>query len=323
LETCKQRVQVRENHPTIPSGKFGLKILDSMSMQLVAPSLEEGFEKVIRVTDEEAMLQLLKEEWRVSSEYVEVSTSSASSSGPQLVKFPRTPHICNLGAATRDDKLLTPEDLNALIHRGDKSGEETICYVEEKIDGANMGIFIDDKSNKIMAQNRSHFVSSSYHPQFAPLDKWISKHTTDLWSVLEPGRHILYGEWVHATHSVLYNKLPDWFVAFDCYDKYTGTFLGREELSTMLAPTSISLVPLIYVGVIKNIDHLKSLMEGKSAFSDSVTKEGIVLKVVNKTSQRMISNGRAKLVRSDFIAGNERWNRTSKLQINSLAITKF
>jgi len=290
-----------------------------MSKQLVAPTLHEGFEKLTHITSEEQVTQLLREEWRVASACIETPTSTLSSHEPKLIKFPRTPHICNLGAATRDDKLLSQNELNALIDKKSESGGEVICYIEEKVDGANMGIFIDDKLNKIMVQNRSHFVSSSYHPQFAPLDKWIAKHSKDLWSVLEPSRHILYGEWVHATHSVFYNKLPDWFVAFDCYDKHTGAFLSRQELSTMLASTSIHMVPLIYEGAVHSINHLKSFMDGTSAYSDNVTKEGIVLKVVDKSTQRMTQNGRAKLVRSDFIAGNERWNRTSKLQTNSLA----
>ena len=128
---------------------------------------------------------------------------------------------------------------------------------------------------------------------------------------------------MHATHSVFYNKLPDWFIAFDCYDRHNGTFLSRLELSERLALTTIAIVPIIYQGVINDVNHLKSFMEGTSVYSDTITKEGIVLKVVDQTTQRLVSGGRAKLVRSDFIAGNERWNRTSKLQTNSLAPIEF
>jgi hypothetical protein len=38
--------------------------------------------------------------------------------------------------------------------------------------------------------------------------------------ILEPGRHILFGEWCRAQHSVFYSRLPDYFLAFDIWDRY-------------------------------------------------------------------------------------------------------
>lgn len=54
------------------------------------------------------------------------------------------------------------------------SGRHHIC-VEEKVDGANVGLSIA-ADGRVLAQNRAHYVNSSSHPQFRPLDEWISQH---------------------------------------------------------------------------------------------------------------------------------------------------
>jgi protein-tyrosine phosphatase/predicted kinase len=327
LEECKARILTRSGHPTIQSGPAGVRILDSMHKMLQPPSPEtahkEGFERVI-VIKSGAEANALLRSWKIpevqlptsaSEEDVcstpeEVSESESADDGEcdSLLKFPRTSHIMNLGAATRDDKVLGPTDIAALVGPGRR------IIVEEKLDGANMGIFINKADSRILAQNRSHFISSKYHPQFAPLDHWIALHTAELWSLLTPGRHILYGEWLYATHSVKYTRLPAWFVAYDLYDRMTKTFASRETLAALLATTTIPHVPLIYQGSVESVEQLMALVDGGSAFNDK-KREGVVVRVCE--GDRLIS--RAKLVRSDFIAGNERWNKSSKLEVNSLA----
>lgn len=43
-----------------------------------------------------------------------------------------------------------------------------------------------------------------------------------------PGtRYILYGEWCAARHTVTYDALPDWFLAYDVYDTKEGRFFSR------------------------------------------------------------------------------------------------
>lgn len=344
--TCKQRIQLRADHPTIPAGASGIKIIDSMLRQLENPLLPrsgEGFERVIEIQepgDAEALLA----SWGIAPSAAAaaaaasavppapaVAASEESMKGPaapaagdhaqdadSLLKFPRTAHIMNLGAATRDDKILPASDLQRII----SSGSEVI--IEEKLDGANMGIFIRSDDFRIMAQNRSHFVTSKYHPQFAPLDQWLARHTADLWRVLTPGRHILYGEWLYATHSVEYTRLPGWFVAYDLYDRHTGTFASRDYLAKVLAETSIPHVPVIYRGPVQSVEQLLAMVDGPSAYNDA-RREGFVLRLLRQPqgvaadAEEGALELRAKLVRSDFIAGNERWNRSSTLATNRLA----
>lgn len=348
---CKRRIQLRADHPTIPAGASGIRIIDSTLRQLENPLLPraaEGFERVIEIQepgDAEALLA----SWGIVPSAAAAAAAAASAAVPpppagaasaeamkgpatlavaaagdqaqdvdSLLKFPRTAHIMNLGAATRDDKILPASDLQRII----SSGSEVI--IEEKLDGANMGIFIRSDDYRIMAQNRSHFVTSKYHPQFAPLDQWLARHTADLWRVLTPGRHILYGEWLYATHSVEYTRLPGWFVAYDLYDRLTGAFASRDYLAKVLAETSIPHVPVIYRGPVQSVEQLLAMVDGPSAFNDA-RREGFVLRLLRQPhgvaadAEEGALELRAKLVRSDFIAGNERWNRSSTLATNRLA----
>ena len=40
-------------------------------------------------------------------------------------------------------------------------------------------------------------------------------------------RRVLFGEWMCVKHTVAYDKLPDWFIAFDILDMDEGKFLCR------------------------------------------------------------------------------------------------
>ena len=80
--------------------------------------------------------------------------------------------------------------------------------------------------------------------------------------------------------------------------------------------TSIPVVPLICEGdAFDSLEEIKAMVSGTSHFSDA-PREGIVVRVC--VGGKLLA--RTKIVRADFIAGNERWNRTSKLATNSLHI---
>ena len=92
--------------------------------------------------------------------------------------------------------------------------------VEEKVDGANLGISINAQW-RLRVQNRS--TRSSTHKQFSTLDAWLEAHSSALFQVMEPERHVLFREWLYAKHSIHYTRLPDYFLAFDLYDWRTGS----------------------------------------------------------------------------------------------------
>jgi len=178
-ELCTQRAQARPEHPSlVPGGKVRAAIAQ-FSSQLVPPSLAEGFSAIVTVPS-------------IASSHALVRRLTPPVA---LLKFPRTAHLLDLGAATSDD-LVAP----ALVVR---PGQEVV--ITEKIDGANMGISLDS-ARRVVVQNRSHYVDSRSHPQFKKLDQWLDVHGLELQTILGedetyPERYILYGEWMAAKHS--------------------------------------------------------------------------------------------------------------------------
>ncbi|VBB18761.1 dual specificity phosphatase [Yasminevirus sp. GU-2018] len=286
IEECKWRIKNRTDHPTVKASQ-GERIVENVAKSLVPPSLKEGFTKIEVIRSfKDANNFLLKLGCNVT-ELTEVNHD-------QIIKFPRTKHMYNLGGASRDDLILSDVDIKKLLN--------VLLYIEEKIDGANMGLSI--KNYKIVAQNRSHYVSSAYHPQFKLLDRWIETHMKDLFDVLEDESKILYGEWVYAKHSIHYTDLPDYFVAYDLYDIAEQRFYSRPRLEKLLEKTSIKIVPLVKSDVFKTVDDIVSLVRSKSAFYDGPI-EGVYIRQCGENWL----NDRCKIVRNDFICGNVHWTK--------------
>lgn len=138
----------------------------------------------------------------------------------------------------------------------------------------------------------------------------------ELYAILDndltfPERYILFGEWVTATHSIPYTRLPDRFIAFDLYDRRTRSFETYDELKSQLtkkAP-SIPLVPLIWEGpesTMPDDSRLKEMVQAPSLYYAGPV-EGVYLKIESKREKRVVRRG--KVVRGDFIAGNDHWTK--------------
>lgn len=290
VEECKWRITRRKNHPTV-QGSGGGRIVDGVHRNLERPDQKkEKFGKLITIRSIGEANSIL-EEWGAGL------PQGVEDLEPNITKFVRTRHLLSLGSATRDDLIMNDSE------RSEFFGKEV--WAEEKVDGANMGISI--KNNKLVTQNRSHYVTSSYHSQFKKLDYWIQNHTGDLWDILEGERYILYGEWLYATHSIHYTWLPNWFIAFDMKDRYLDTFVSRTVLEEKLKGTTIPIVPVLFRGVIKNEQELKKLVTTKSNFYDGPV-EGLYVRWFNEKTKTV---ERGKVVRSNFQSGNKHWSSGS------------
>lgn len=297
VEECVWRVGARTGHPTLRPGPGAAQVIRELAARLVPPTAAEGFSRVLTVRSQEEANALLGE-WGVPAPEEE---------GPHVTKFPRTRHFANLGAATRDDLLLSPAQRSRFLGRP--------VDVEEKVDGANLGLSIHARTNRVLAQNRSHFVTSAYHAQFKRLDAWVAAHGADLWAVLRPGRDILYGEWLAATHSIPYSRLPDVFVAFDLYDRVEGRFFSRARLAALLRGTAIALVPLLREGaVFDTAAQIEALVHTPSRFYDGAV-EGVYLRLQGDDGWLV---ERAKVVRADFLSGDKHWS-SGALRPNGVA----
>lgn len=174
--------------------------------------------------------------------------------------------------------------------------------VEEKVDGANLGISFDSEGN-IRAQNRGAYLHLPGTGQWKKLTEWLSPKTELFFEQLTD-RYILFGEWCYAQHSVIYDRLPDWFLGFDILDKMNSRFLSCSRRDRVFHNLGIFQVPLIKRGRFSLTD-LKMLL-AQSQLGDKPA-EGLNLRVDKGDWLEL----RAKLVRPAFVQSmDQHWSRT-------------
>ena len=223
-------------------------------------------------------------------------------------RFPSTPHLAWLGAGKpRDGKALTSAEMRELL--------SSVLFVEEKVDGANLGLSVDEQG-QLRGQNRGSYLDlDSPTGQWKPLKRWLSTRRHKLVDALSPNL-IIFGEWCYAVHSVHYTHLPDWFLAFDVYDRSSGAFWSVQRRDEFAARLELVVVPALGRGHF-DLTELKKLL-GPSALTDGPA-EGIYVR--RERNGRLLQ--RAKLVRPEFVqAIDEHWSKRP-LKTNELdAATK-
>ncbi len=221
----------------------------------------------------------------------------------EFFRFPHTPHLAWLGQGQpRDDKVLAPAEVDALLAHD--------VIVEEKVDGANLGFSVDEHGT-LRAQNRGTYLERDHlAPQFKPLARWLQPREDDLATALFPSL-MLFGEWCYAVHSVHYDRLPDWFLGFDVYDRDAGVFWSAERRDALLDELGIARIPHIASGRF-DVAALRHLL-GPSRVGNGPA-EGIYVR--RDAKGHLVA--RAKLVRPEFVqAIDEHWSRRS-LRTNAL-----
>ena len=221
-------------------------------------------------------------------------------------KFPSTHHLATLDAVDiRGDKVLSESERNEfLLHE---------LIIEEKIDGANLGISFDSEGN-IRTQNRGAYLNLPTSGQWKKISDWLEPRTDELFEHLSD-HFILFGEWCYAQHSIFYDRLPDWFLGFDIYDKRVGRFLSSEHRNVLLRKMRIAQVPVVARGHFAYSEIIELLSTSK--FSDQ-SAEGLYLRF----DQGNWLAQRAKLVRPAFIQSMEQhWSRAA-IKPNRLRLSR-
>ena len=225
----------------------------------------------------------------------------------ELFRFPHTPHLAWLAPQRlRGDKLLSKADVQELLRAE--------ILVEEKVDGANLGFSVDEQGI-LRAQNRGSYVSlDEPRGQWRPLRRWVEPRTHVLAEALYP-HLILFGEWCYAVHSIRYSRLPDWFLAFDVYDRESGVFWCADRRDALVSRLGLASVPRLGTGRF-DLPGLESLLAA-SRLTDGPA-EGLYIR--RDVGDRLVA--RAKLVRPEFVqAIDEHWSKRA-LEPNSLAAGK-
>jgi hypothetical protein len=217
-------------------------------------------------------------------------------------KYPSTPHLAVLGDVDiRDDKVMSESERNAFLRHE--------LTVEEKVDGANLGLSFDREGN-LRVQNRGAYLELPGSGQWMPLGEWLACRTDALFECLVD-RYVLFGEWCYAQHSLVYERLPDWFLGFDVYDKQAGRFLACRSRDELLRKMQIAQVPTIARGRF-TLACLEKLLSC-SRLGDQPA-EGVYL----RRDENDWLMQRAKLVRPAFIQSMDRHWSHSAIRANRL-----
>lgn len=229
-------------------------------------------------------------------------------------KYPRTRHI--------EGSRLQPgdEDLDA-VPFSRIAGRHVV--VEEKMDGANVGIRFAP-AGRLVLQSRGHTLAGGPRERpFALFKQWATACAGPLADRLAD-RFLLYGEWLHAKHTVYYDHLPHWLMEFDVLDTTDGSFLDTPRRRALLAGLPVPSVRVLFSGTLRRPEDLAALL-GPSPFitadhlgrlRQETERLGLdVGKVTRETDPSRLMEGlyvkveeggvvreRYKFVRTDFLA---------------------
>jgi atypical dual specificity phosphatase len=187
--------------------------------------------------------------------------------------YPRIEHIGNSNM-THDDIRFT-----------EKVNFPFTCFVQEKVDGANMGISWNIMSGDApILRNRNHILRKGFHAktpakrQFLSAWNYVHEHKKDIKHITEiyGSELTIYGEWLYAQHSLHYDKLPDIFLAYDIYSAKDYNFLSPTLVEKLLFKTSIKYIKPELI-TFNSIEEIEKLGEAESAYRTGI-REGIVLK---------------------------------------------
>jgi ATP-dependent RNA circularization protein (DNA/RNA ligase family) len=184
--------------------------------------------------------------------------------------------------------------------------------IEEKLDGTNLGISTDDVG-ALRFQTRGNFVAPPFRGQFEVLRLWMSRHELALHALIHPGL-VLFGEWCYARHSVMYDRLRDWFYLFDIYSIVGDTFWSTPRRNTFAQEAGLEVVPEIAQGRF-SLSKLAKFATEQSLLGPEL-REGIYVRVENDQSL----TARAKLINPTFTGAIQTHWSKQKLRKNRLAI---
>ncbi|MEV4696926.1 RNA ligase family protein [Pseudomonas brassicacearum] len=222
-------------------------------------------------------------------------------------RFPHTPHLAWIAhGSPRGDKILSPHEVDFLIDNN--------VIIEEKLDGANLGISLDANGN-LQVQNRGQYLHPPYSGQFSRLNSWLLQHREGLLAMLKPGQ-IVFGEWCAARHSLNYTKLPDWFLVFDIFDNENKKFWSCSKRDKLASGLELHTVPCIFNGHVTTKQLIETVMNQDSRYRPGKL-EGIIIRRDSKNW----CEAKAKLVRPDFTQSIEDHWRKRPIEWNHVQST--
>lgn len=179
--------------------------------------------------------------------------------------YPRVPHLAGRAGAGAGDVELAARDADALLLRP--------VLVEEKLDGANVTLWVDDGIPRVATRGGAGAADRA--GILGPVRAWATQRADELRVALGE-RHAVYGEWLLRRHAVPYTHLPGPYVGFDVLDRRTADFLPISERDRILEASGIPVVPALFSGRLGSLTQLRGLHR-RSRFGPEPA-EGLVVR---------------------------------------------
>lgn len=189
--------------------------------------------------------------------------------------YPRIPHLDkSISNMTHDDIVVESKIMFPIT-----------CWVQEKIDGSNLGV---SWTSGPVVRNRNNILNKGYTKketpaklQFRPTWNWVHAHNREIMRISEElmSPITIYGEWMNFKHSIFYDKLPDLFIAYDIWSVEDNKFIAPDIMDRILSKTSIKYIKPHKI-TFNSINEIVSYSESKSDYRDG-RREGIVIKTSN------------------------------------------
>lgn len=226
-------------------------------------------------------------------------------------EYPKTPYFKQGSSGWAPGDVVLDESV------ADDVLSDLTLVAEEKLDGANCRVMYDGVEPPLVG-NREHVLKKGYVKketpaklQFRPLWNWVHdnwRSFRELAAMLGE-TPVVYGEWLHAQHTVRYDALPSKFAALDLFMS-DGTFMDRMQSRQLLNDAGFTLPPLL--GRPRTLAELDALANAQSDWGHE-PREGVYM----KTGDGRVLTGRYKYVRKGFSPRKD-FNETGLL-LNSLA----
>jgi hypothetical protein len=152
---------------------------------------------------------------------------------------------------------------------------------------------------------------------------WAAIHRESLWCALG-ARHILFGEWLYAKHTVFYDALPHYLLEFDVLDLETGQYLSTPRRRALLQGAPVVAVPVLHEGPLEKLEELTGMVAPslyktaawKQHLREIAAAEGLDPERVSRETDPLDdSEGLyVKVEEGGEVAGRYKWIRPSFLQ---------
>lgn len=194
------------------------------------------------------------------------------------IKYPRTLHLPWSEGATSDDKKLTSDDIFV--------GRKVV--VTEKMDGENTSLYSD--------HYHARSLDSKHHPS--------RDHVKSLWGQIRhtiPQGWRICGENLYAKHSIFYDNLPSYFMAFSVWNEENEA-LSWDDTVEFCTSLGLKTVPVIYSG---SYDPVLFKAMWDRLYCTSM--EGYVVRITDSFKYEDFTKSVAKFVRENHVQTTEHW----------------